>query len=263
MHRFLRNPAKPVILAMSRPDAKKNVTALVRAYGGSAVLRRLANLVLVLVREGEGGGGAGEGEGEGKGREGGGAEGGERFPTRTTPVLAAFHVCSCQTRRLPPHPPKLYPHPHLTPTPPQGNRDAIDSMAPGSARVMEGVLKLVDGYDLYGSVAYPKVCGGWGVAIGRGGVSGEGGVLHVTRVTVCVLPRFRVLLLRSRASTLSPFSPYTHPSSPPPPPHPLHLPTHTAPLAVRHLRHLQPGRSHTRRVRERGAAGVRDCVCVC
>lgn len=29
-------------------------------------------------------------------------------------------------------------------------------MAIGSARVMEGVLKLVDGYDLYGSVAYPK-----------------------------------------------------------------------------------------------------------
>lgn len=29
-------------------------------------------------------------------------------------------------------------------------------MAAGSARVMESVLKLVDAYDLYGSVAYPK-----------------------------------------------------------------------------------------------------------
>lgn len=38
----------------------------------------------------------------------------------------------------------------------QGNRDAIDSMAPGSARVMEGVLKLIDAYNLYGCVAYPK-----------------------------------------------------------------------------------------------------------
>ncbi|GIL98593.1 hypothetical protein Vretimale_3940, partial [Volvox reticuliferus] len=85
VHRFLRNPAKPVILAMSRPDAKKNVATLIKAYGSSAVLRDLANLVLVL-----------------------------------------------------------------------GNRDAIDSMASGSARVMEGVLKLVDAYDLYGSVAYPK-----------------------------------------------------------------------------------------------------------
>ncbi|EFJ50958.1 hypothetical protein VOLCADRAFT_57787, partial [Volvox carteri f. nagariensis] len=85
VHRFLRNPAKPVILAMSRPDAKKNVAALIKAYGSSAVLRDLANLVLVL-----------------------------------------------------------------------GNRDVIDSMASGSARVMEGVLKLVDAYDLYGSVAYPK-----------------------------------------------------------------------------------------------------------
>ncbi|KAF5837580.1 hypothetical protein DUNSADRAFT_4151 [Dunaliella salina] len=83
--RFLRHPGKPVILAMSRPDAKKNVTSLVRAYGSSRVLRDLANLVLVL-----------------------------------------------------------------------GNRDIIDSMAPGSCRVMNEVLKLIDAYDLYGSVAYPK-----------------------------------------------------------------------------------------------------------
>ncbi len=39
---------------------------------------------------------------------------------------------------------------------PQGNRDKIDSMAPGSTRVLTDVLKLVDTYDLYGYVAYPK-----------------------------------------------------------------------------------------------------------
>jgi len=47
--RFLRNPRKPVILAMCRPDKKKNVIALVRAFGSSPVLRDLANLVLILV----------------------------------------------------------------------------------------------------------------------------------------------------------------------------------------------------------------------
>lgn len=83
--RFLRTPGKPTILAMSRPDAKKNLAALVKAYGSSKTLRELANLVLVM-----------------------------------------------------------------------GNRDVIDGMAPGSARVLEQVLKLVDSYDLYGSVAYPK-----------------------------------------------------------------------------------------------------------
>lgn len=38
----------------------------------------------------------------------------------------------------------------------QGNRDNIDSMASGSAKVLNQVLKLIDTYDLYGSVAYPK-----------------------------------------------------------------------------------------------------------
>lgn len=32
----------------------------------------------------------------------------------------------------------------------------IDSMASGSAKVLDQVLKLIDAYDLYGSVAYPK-----------------------------------------------------------------------------------------------------------
>ena len=48
--RFLRNPRKPVILAMSRPDAKKNITTLVKAFGENNTLREIANLVLVMVR---------------------------------------------------------------------------------------------------------------------------------------------------------------------------------------------------------------------
>ncbi|KAI8477407.1 MAG: hypothetical protein J3K34DRAFT_515747 [Monoraphidium minutum] len=83
--RFLRNPRKPVILAMSRPDAKKNITTLVRAFGENRALREIANLVLVM-----------------------------------------------------------------------GNRKVIDGMASGSKQVLESVLKLIDAYDLYGSVAYPK-----------------------------------------------------------------------------------------------------------
>jgi sucrose-phosphate synthase len=83
--KFLRNPHKPVILAMSRPDAKKNITTLVKAYGKNRTLRDIANLVLIM-----------------------------------------------------------------------GNREVIDGMATGSAKVLEQVLKLIDAYDLYGSVAYPK-----------------------------------------------------------------------------------------------------------
>ena len=48
--RFLKNPRKPAILAMSRPDAKKNITTLVKAFGENPTLRELANLVLIMVR---------------------------------------------------------------------------------------------------------------------------------------------------------------------------------------------------------------------
>ncbi len=47
--RFLKNPRKPAILAMSRPDAKKNITTLVKAFGENPTLRELANLVLIMV----------------------------------------------------------------------------------------------------------------------------------------------------------------------------------------------------------------------
>ncbi|KAL8172244.1 hypothetical protein V2J09_024048 [Rumex salicifolius] len=83
--RFFTNPHKPMILALSRPDPKKNITTLLRAFGECRPLRELANLTLIM-----------------------------------------------------------------------GNRDDIDEMASGNAGVLVTVLKLIDKYDLYGQVAYPK-----------------------------------------------------------------------------------------------------------
>ncbi|CAI9271359.1 unnamed protein product [Lactuca saligna] len=83
--RFLTNPHKPMILALSRPDPKKNITTLLKAFGECHSLRKLANLTLIM-----------------------------------------------------------------------GNRDDIDEMTSGSASVLTTVLKLVDKYDLYGQVAFPK-----------------------------------------------------------------------------------------------------------
>ena len=45
--RFLNEPEKPIILALSRPDQRKNIITLVEAYGESASLQKLANLVVV------------------------------------------------------------------------------------------------------------------------------------------------------------------------------------------------------------------------
>jgi sucrose-phosphate synthase len=45
--RFLNDPAKPMILALSRPDERKNIATLVRAYGESPELQECANLVVV------------------------------------------------------------------------------------------------------------------------------------------------------------------------------------------------------------------------
>jgi sucrose-phosphate synthase len=47
LRRFLRHPDRPIILALSRPDPRKNIAALVRAYGESPRLQKLANLVIV------------------------------------------------------------------------------------------------------------------------------------------------------------------------------------------------------------------------
>ncbi|XP_011101558.1 probable sucrose-phosphate synthase 2 [Sesamum indicum] len=83
--RFLTNPHKPMILALSRPDPKKNITTLLKAFGECRPLRELANLTLIM-----------------------------------------------------------------------GNRDDIDEMSGGNASVLITVLKLIDKYDLYGLVAFPK-----------------------------------------------------------------------------------------------------------
>lgn len=47
LSRFLAEPQKPMILAMSRPDERKNISTLVKAFGASSRLQRLANLVIV------------------------------------------------------------------------------------------------------------------------------------------------------------------------------------------------------------------------
>jgi sucrose-phosphate synthase len=45
--KFLQEPGKPIILALSRPDPKKNIISLIEAYGESPKLQQVANLVIV------------------------------------------------------------------------------------------------------------------------------------------------------------------------------------------------------------------------
>ena len=45
--RFLQDPAKPMILALSRADSRKNISQLISAYGESPELQNLANLVII------------------------------------------------------------------------------------------------------------------------------------------------------------------------------------------------------------------------
>ncbi|HHH44805.1 MAG TPA: HAD-IIB family hydrolase [Gammaproteobacteria bacterium] len=45
--RFLLNPDRPIILALSRPDTRKNIISLLEAYGESEELQAAANLVIV------------------------------------------------------------------------------------------------------------------------------------------------------------------------------------------------------------------------
>jgi sucrose-phosphate synthase len=47
LKRFLNQPDKPIILALSRPDPKKNIVSLIEAYGESPQLQQAANLVIV------------------------------------------------------------------------------------------------------------------------------------------------------------------------------------------------------------------------
>ncbi len=44
---FLEDWARPMILAVSRPDPRKNISALIKAYGENQALRDIANLVIV------------------------------------------------------------------------------------------------------------------------------------------------------------------------------------------------------------------------
>jgi sucrose-phosphate synthase len=52
VERFLAEPNRPMILAVSRPDHRKNIPALLKAYGQSKALQEKANLVVVAgIRE--------------------------------------------------------------------------------------------------------------------------------------------------------------------------------------------------------------------
>lgn len=46
--KFLNEPEKPLILALSRPDERKNILTLIEVYGESKVLPQLANLLIVV-----------------------------------------------------------------------------------------------------------------------------------------------------------------------------------------------------------------------
>ncbi|MCF8110323.1 MAG: HAD-IIB family hydrolase [Desulfobacteraceae bacterium] len=46
LERFLRYPDKPLILALSRPDKRKNISGLIQAYGEDKELRAMANLAI-------------------------------------------------------------------------------------------------------------------------------------------------------------------------------------------------------------------------
>lgn len=47
LKKFLSNPDRPIILALSRPDERKNIVTLLEAYGRSPRLQELANLVII------------------------------------------------------------------------------------------------------------------------------------------------------------------------------------------------------------------------
>ena len=83
--RFLDDRRKPMLLALSRADERKNIQTLVEAFGKTARLREMANLVIIA-----------------------------------------------------------------------GNRDDIATLDRGARKVLTEVLLLIDRYDLYGSIAYPK-----------------------------------------------------------------------------------------------------------
>ena len=48
INKFLTDPTKPMILALSRPDERKNIIALLEAFGQEPRLKAMANLVIVV-----------------------------------------------------------------------------------------------------------------------------------------------------------------------------------------------------------------------
>jgi sucrose-phosphate synthase len=46
LNRFFLHPDKPLILALGRPDKRKNISGLVRAYGEDLDLQAMANLAV-------------------------------------------------------------------------------------------------------------------------------------------------------------------------------------------------------------------------
>lgn len=83
--RFLAEPEKPLILALSRADARKNIGGLIEAYGNSEKLKKKANLLIIA-----------------------------------------------------------------------GEREDIGEMDSEAREVLNDLLLLIDRYDLYGKIAYPK-----------------------------------------------------------------------------------------------------------
>jgi sucrose-phosphate synthase len=47
INRFLKDPGKQIVLAISRPDQRKNIVKLIEAFGESDTLQNIANLVIV------------------------------------------------------------------------------------------------------------------------------------------------------------------------------------------------------------------------
>ncbi len=47
LKRFLREPERPMVMALSRPDERKNIATLIDAFGGHPTLRERANLVII------------------------------------------------------------------------------------------------------------------------------------------------------------------------------------------------------------------------
>ncbi|KAK8706752.1 hypothetical protein V6N13_057828 [Hibiscus sabdariffa] len=45
---FFMNPRKPMILALARPDPKKNIATLVKAFGEGRPLKKFSNLTLIM-----------------------------------------------------------------------------------------------------------------------------------------------------------------------------------------------------------------------